>query len=364
MTTRTDIHSPGSIVPADYTFLFAYAHPTTVDGWPVPGYNMGLLIAMRTGEYHLDPRLRALVLPLTDNNGEPIRFSKIHKNGPCDACGAHHIEGSVFFHVPSQEAIALGWQCAEKMDLHFDASERALISGNRKKARQAVIEKAQRRIFLRSFVENAPAEFRAALKIDHGIIRDIRARIIRYEREPSLSQVNLVMKIAKEEEQPKEKHVPAPISEKRQRIEGKIIKVKWHESVYGGAHKITVKVETPDGSWFAWGTLPGAISEATDLAALDLRGATVVFDAKLVRSDDSEHFAFFKRPTKPVLLKLDSDEARYRLEKYQEEIDDAELDLTKQDSAHGPFPASSREGLEEWITGKKAKRDILAALLA
>ena len=355
MTARLDVHSPGSIVPADYTFLFCYAHPTTVNGWPVPGFNMGLLIVTRTGEPFYDTRLHSTIQPRVSGDGKLIRFSKIHKHGPCDVCGAYHVEGSVFVHDPSGEAVALGWRCAEKLELNFDASQRALLAGKRKKARQFVVLKAKRRLFLREFVGDAPAEFLAALKTDHPVVRAIRASIIRRSVEPSGPQVQVVLKITREKKErdsrPEEKHVQAPISDKRQRVEGKIVSIKWKESVYGGAYKITVKIETPDGSWLTWGTLPSALEDFTqEITAEGLKGALIAFDARLTQSSDSNHFTFFKRPTKPVLFRLDSDAARERLERYRAEIEDEETN---------PHAAS-----REWLEDHKVKRDALAVLLA
>jgi hypothetical protein len=363
MTTRTDVHSPASIIPADYTFLFGYAHPSSVDGWPIPGYNLELIQATRTGKpvqgfrdssLTINPILRKF--PQTTRSstadGTPITFAAIHKNGACDVCGAWHIEGSVFYHVPTGEAIALGWQCAEKLELDWDDSERQLIAGNRKAARQSAVAKAKRFAFLRDFVDTAKdidATLLADLRVDHHIVRDIRSRIIR-GYEPSTKQLDLVRKLAADTRKPAEKHVRAPVEDNRQRVTGKVVGVKIHDGAYGSSLKITVKIETPDGSWLTWGTAPSALlSLVQDLGGL--RGATVAFDAKLVRADDSEHFTFFKRPTKPEVLAVDSDEARKRLASYDEAI------RYEQD-----YP-SDAPSAAKWLADEIVKRDILRGLL-
>ena len=374
MTTRTDIHTPSQIIPADYNFLFGYAHPSSVDGWPIPGYNLELLQATRTGEPvtgYRDPSLIVHPIKLkyrdttksSGNDLAPIRFASIHKNGACDVCGAHHIEGSVFLHVPTGEAVALGWQCAEKLELDWDDSERQLIAGNRKNARQQAVAKAKRFGFLRAWIEGekaAPLDtaILLALRCTHHIVQDIRARLIRKGYDPSPKQRALVLRLWAAEvldaDKPEEVHVRAPVEDKRQRVAGEVVGVRFHDNAYGGAMKITVKVHTPDGSWLTWGSLPSGLLP-DGIFAQGLRGAFVAFDAKLTRSDDSEHFTFFKRPTKPKLISLDSDEARELLARTREGLahDAAELALSGETTVTH----------EVWRADEKARVELISGLL-
>jgi uncharacterized membrane protein len=176
-----------------------------------------------------------------------------------------------------------------------------------------------------------------ALACKHRIARDIVAR---FERWGSMSQpqANLLAKLWAEEKNPKpqEAHVAAPIADKRQRISGRVVSCKWQESDYGGAYKMTVKMETPEGSWLAWGTVPAALETlarerrqslradfeakwdekwdeekaiARDAESMALpsneadviKGATVALDAMLKPGKDA-HFAILSRPTKPEVL--------------------------------------------------------------
>ena len=96
-----------------------------------------------------------------------------------------------------------------------------------------------------------------------------------------------------------------------QTVEGKVVSLKGRETQFGFVQKMTVKVDTPDGVWLTWGTLPSAL-EAETAWSEDKRqwvtvegaevGATVRFDARLSVSDSDESFTFFSRPTRAVVL--------------------------------------------------------------
>ncbi len=70
-----------------------------------------------------------------------------------------------------------------------------------------------------------------------------------------------------------ERHVAAPTG--RVEVTGKVVSVKVHESDYGSQLKMTVKVETPEGSWLVWTTVPAQIAEQ------EIKGKTVRFTATL-----------------------------------------------------------------------------------
>ena len=310
---RTDVHRPGALVPADYRELFCFAQASTVDGWPCPAINIELLLAQRAGRaWPTIPARGAesvLVEPIRDDAGRAYPMAAIHKGGACDSCGAWFIEGSCFLHEPTGEAIVVGHICASKMELAYDESAAAIMSGQRKAARKRIIEKRARRFQLREFARESSRELLAALRCDHYIVQDIRARAIRWGN-VSEKQAALVLKIAREAAEkaarPAEKHVPAPIADGRQTVEGELVSVKVFEGDYGSCLKMTVKVATPDGTWLAWGTAPAALCDAAaDLGGLG-RGCRVRFDAKLKAGRDA-HFALFSRPTKAALLAVGAD---------------------------------------------------------
>lgn len=142
-----------------------------------------------------------------------------------------------------------------------------------------------------------------ALKTDHHIVRDIAARYARYGK-ISDAQKQLVLRLAREvAERSNEVTVAAPVSDRKVTFTGKVMSVKIHDTRFGSATKMTVKVTTPNGVWLAWGTVPAAI-----LASLNgyedrhaaLRGATVEVTTTLTPGRDA-HFALMSRPTGRVV---------------------------------------------------------------
>tara|TARA_R110000824_G_scaffold203918_2_gene388637 strand:+ start:60 stop:1259 length:1200 start_codon:yes stop_codon:yes gene_type:complete len=85
---------------------------------------------------------------------------------------------------------------------------------------------------------------------------------------------------------------PAPVTDKRIRIEGVVTTMRTERNDFGTVEKI--RVET-DAGWACWGTLPSQIVEA---------GVSdrISFDARLTVSRDDELFGFFSRPTKGAIV--------------------------------------------------------------
>lgn len=101
-----------------------------------------------------------------------------------------------------------------------------------------------------------------------------------------------------------ERKVAAPITGARQQIEGHIIAMRdvaythprtagWRCPRVTYTCKCTIRIVTPDGAWFAWGTLPIADAQIGD---------TVRFTAMLEGGARDPHFAFYKRPTKATIV--------------------------------------------------------------
>lgn len=324
--TRTDIHRPAGIIPANYCHMFSFAYPSSVEGFPVPGYNMEALRTARI-EGHMAP---------------------IHKGGPCDTCGARFVEGSVFRHDQTGEYIAVGHTCADNLELAYDASE---MKRQRKALRLTVMRRVQRRRTLREFaIHQVDSNLLRDLRTDHHIIQDIRRRIINMAtKRPfhaliSDKQADLVRKIAKEirerADQVEEEKVPAPVSEKRQVVEGTIVSVKSHESQYGTSLKMTVKVTTDGGVWLCWGTCPDSIT-GMDLGDSGLKGCTVRFAAKLVAGGRDEHFAFFKRPTKAEVVGLGKAQVTY--------VEGVKAELAQIREEEGGDLTEWEKGRQDWV---------------
>lgn len=328
--TRTDVHRPSALVPEDYSAVIDFYQPD-------PAEVIGAVLAGFDPQ-KLGNRQEAQEIYLA----EGVRIHGGLFN--CDVCGAWYKYGTLFRHK-SGEVISMGHQCADKLEFFRDQGAGEAF---RKEARNFALlarERAERRERVFTWGrENR--ELLAALRTKHPIVQEMRSRLVQTHARWGLSdkQIELVRKLHAESLVPKEEEatVQAAIVEgKRQTVEGKIVSCKWHDSDYGGSFKITVKVETPDGVWLCWGSLPSSIDDALhkeheaaysawqdhlceaqkrglgyhDAAeavgeapksdfAPRLRGRTIRFDARLKPGRD-EHFALFSRPTKAVLEDLD-----------------------------------------------------------
>lgn len=285
---RTDVHRPTAINPEDYSFIDCLEFPSA-----------GALYPVRIG---MDTYMKFL-------NEKRVDMTHRAPN-VCSVCGAYYNSGAIFFHHPTNKVITVGWQCAEKLSMGVDfAAEKR----RGKSMLERAMKKAERVKHLRNFVRLTSKEVRKALKADHHICQDIRSKVITHpEWFAELSgpyctgglspkQEALVLKLWEAAKTPKieEKHVPVPSTDKRIQIEGEAVSVKWvedHYSRYGGGQlKMTVKVNTANGSWLCYGSVPTAVENLE-------RGQTVRFMAKVEQGNKDEHFGFFKRPTKAEIV--------------------------------------------------------------
>lgn len=283
-TKRTDIHRPSAIIPADYQYVTSYHLATTVDGWPVPPYNVDYVIELR----------------------HTHTFARTGGLGKCSICGANFIYGDVWCHEPTGEHLHVGQDCAAKYEMMADRSAFEVETDRRKATavRSAIrAEEATRRA---GFLAAHPG-LEAALAVEHNIIADIASRFRQYGN-LSEKQIALVMKIAAEATTPRavEQHVAAPTG--RQTFRGVVVSAKAHEGSFGIESKMTVKVTTLNGTWLAWSTIPAALLDTVPVGEqgryANLRGAEVEITATLSPGKDA-HFAFAKRPVGKVVRYAD-----------------------------------------------------------
>lgn len=229
-----------------------------------------------------------------------------HENGGCWVCGQlnynHYVIAARFDEDSDRpvELIEVGHICADQLGM--DAVERKYLRQAEALRAEAFANEAFEHHGLTEVLELA----RAGSLSDWG--NETVIDIWNYARRRSTlsdRQVELVKKIHQghldwkaRQEAPKVPKVPAPISDDRQRIEGTVLSVKGSETMYGFVVRMTIRVETEDGAWTAWGTAPSAIVNNVD------RGDRVAFTAKIVEADwaDDESFAKFSRPTKAEIL--------------------------------------------------------------
>jgi hypothetical protein len=304
-TKRTDPHRPGAIIPSDYEHVLWYSLATSVEGWPQPssGVNCeldrrverldenGKLLEVINGKHSADGH--CCVVGLRQSGAKFAETSRDHGTGRCTVCGAYFVYGEVWQYKPTGELIHVGHDCADKYNLVADRSEWIAWHKEQKDLRAAAILKREKATARDKFIAEHKLEEAYALREKHPILGDIFRKLYSYG---SLSekQVAFALKLEAEVKNPPppEKHVPAP--EGRVVVDGRIVSVKTYDSAWGSSIKITVKVETPEGNWLVWSTLPSSIFTAS-------RGDRIRFTATLKRGNEP-HFAFGKRPTKAELF--------------------------------------------------------------
>ncbi len=237
--------------------------------------------------------------------------------GSCMYCGTGIMN---FFFIkgcaPDDETFHVGCDCVRKtgdIKLRKDVNrtireyrreKRDLERAERNKAWKA--ERTEKRTKAKAEFVSAHPDLVEAFKVDHEIIKDIEARLNEWG-EISEKQAALVLRLAA---QATERHVAAPLG--KVRVKGRIVSCKSYENAYGSQIKGVVKVETPEGSWLAFGSLAQSLLTAIyNISVLPengkrsvLEGAVgleVEFNATLEPGKDA-HFAFFKRPTKAVVV--------------------------------------------------------------
>lgn len=277
---RTDIHRKSELIPTDYEHVLSYNLATQEDGWPIPSFG----VSCHRGK-HTENGLCCIVGMKSNPN---IKWAKHGSTGQCTACGTRFIYGEVWKHIPTGEHIHIGHICGRNYGLDFDRSEFDNKAEKAKRATMQELVQERNRQEKEEFLAEYPG-LKEAFETDHYIIQDIKARFEQY-RTITEKQVELVFKLHKQATIPQkeEKKTTAPTG--KQTFKGKIVSEKVHEGYYGTTIKITVKVETPNGIWLAWGTKPKGLGRE------DHKGKTVELTATLSRSSDDSSFAFFKRP--------------------------------------------------------------------
>lgn len=299
---RTDPHRPGSIVPAEYTYVMSYALPTMAGGiFPIPGFRFDCVL----DKTYTDSKTKKIVMGEHDGSGRccarahrqsGAKYAELGGIANCTICGARYGMGDIWLHVPSGEHIHLGHTCADKYEMLADRSHVELEMGRRKAAAAVQVKKAQNEEEREAFLAKHEG-LAEDLATGHRIVREIAERFAKF-RSLSEKQIALVRKLADEARNPKpeEKHVPAPTG--RVVIEGLVVSIKSYEGGYGWTTKMVVKVTATDGTWLVSCTVPSGLgSEAAD----GLKGCTVNFSATLKPGRDN-WFAFGSRPTKASIV--------------------------------------------------------------
>lgn len=291
MTTRTDIHRPVEMDPANYEYVAAFDNTL---GWAITDF--GLEIARKIGR--------------DDHLGRGV--------SQCHHCGAHIRYFAVLEYTPTGEYIVVGETC---VDNRFALRSKAEFDRLRK---AAALDRQNQRIktAAAAFVASLEGEARIALDRETDLaetfgfdptgysvrtITDIRRKIWDRYGDASERQVAFVERLiienrgevakraAAQAARDAEAKVPAP--EGRQIIEGTVVSRKGHDSEWGFAWKITVKVETEAGVWLCWMTEPSKGPETK-------RGDKIRVTATVNRGDRDASFAFGKRPSGLIITEV------------------------------------------------------------
>lgn len=300
-TQRTDAHRPQVFDPADYTVIgyLDMQRPTYMPGLPIEFFEREVAQWRARVEMYF-PRFQ------TDG---------AHGITQCNHCGHPGLRWvAVVEHAPTGDKLAFGEICADRVELPGrDAFQARFIHDRARRealAREAEIARA-------AFAEahgDVVAYLTGLGDNAHHFMRDLAAKLARAgtlsdaqaaaARKFAANDAARAVRIAAE--QAALADAPA-LAEGRYLIEGEVMSHKWTEDRgFGSQHKMLVKLA--DGNK-VWGTVARSIEDAlttqdpvTYLRTTDdLKGQTVKFTATVERSQDDEHFGFYKRPSNATL---------------------------------------------------------------
>jgi hypothetical protein len=301
--TRTDIHRPSFLDPAEYEEVGYFdLHPEDGGG--------------SIDEEYAD---------------KDSFLGNFASRGRCDHCGAGPLRYIViFYHSPSDKIVTVGVRCAGILGLS-SKSERERRQRIESERRERLVREwiakdeinAEVVEFLNDVVstpyhDEATGEnpFRAKFPglVGGGTIAFLSDLLHKLNRYSNLTenQVAAVQKIkARNDERlaayaarTAELAEVAPLAEGRREITGTIVSTKWVEG-FGGDDVMKMLVEEADGNR-VYGTVPSYLKEIAEgpwsaeqgyYAPVELKGLTITFKAQVERSSKDEHFGFFKRPT-------------------------------------------------------------------
>jgi hypothetical protein len=278
--TRTDIHRPSVINPADYQFVSFHSHHAD--------YVVNLIEQQQFRDH------------MAKTGG---KFSRHNHGGSCHVCGAHAVTVARFYHSPSNTYVQTGEDCAEKLHEGDALNFRSF----RVKAKKG-IDAASGKRKAKTFLENA--NLTAAWDIYDGIdfypqweentINDIVRKLVQYgnisDKQKSfignlLGRIVDRAKIADQRDADAAAALPIPV-EGRIALTGTVLALKGEETAYG--YVIKMLVQHAEG-WKVWGTVPQALAEVE-------KGQQVIFTATVTISDNDPKFGFFKRPSKAMVV--------------------------------------------------------------
>ena len=277
-TTRTDIHRPSAIVPADYAYVACEC--------------------LRWPDFGAEARVLREHIAATGGS-----FASHKDETPCHICGSVNLVYSiVYHHAPSNEYIRVGEDCATKLGLggtaKFNAFKRAVreyaeVYAGKRKAQAILADAGLSRAW-----EIAFAEDRKGFAYEEGVITDIVGKLVRYGSISAKQGAFVGKLIAKIDaraviaaQRAAETEAAAPCPTGRVVVTGVVLSTKVQDSDWGSVFKMLVRA---DSGFKVWCTVPG-YSELE-------KGARVTFTVTIEPSRDDPKFGFGKRPAKLTVI--------------------------------------------------------------
>lgn len=273
--SRIDLHRPSVMIPAQYSFVTTFAHARfDLDGELVDeGFGFDEVDAF-----------------LSTHTGAVFGNAR-----RCGSCGAQFLQGALWVHGPSGEALFTGRDCADNMMLVADWTAVEVAAKRAADLRKLAVQRTiKAKAIADLFAANEGLEDALGTSYTggrrHRILADLSSRLRQWGG-LSPAQISLAFKIAAEVEvrntQPQEVLIAAPSG--RVKLTGNVVSLKVQESDYGTVIKATVRVESPDGVWYCWVSQPSAAAWS--------RGDTVTVKATVKPSDDRLGWGWGSRPT-------------------------------------------------------------------
>jgi len=296
-TLRTDVHRPSVINPADYDYV---------------GEEVMKIEDM--GDVAMVAWNRARIADHMKCTGGT--YSRHAHGGNCHICGnVNAIYTVLFHHKPSNTYIRTGQDCAENLASDYDGTAFRNAVNDARKAKagkakaKAILDdmglSGAWNVFEMPYAE-IPQEKRNGymdISFAYEVIRDMVGKLIAYG-DLSDKQFAFMAKLVKDiENRPaieaarqaeSDAANPVPVTDKRIRITGEILSVKWKDTAYGTMLKMLVR---SDDGFKVYGTVPAGLDVGEDS-----KGTRVAFDAKIQPSRDDPKFGFFNRPTKGEII--------------------------------------------------------------
>lgn len=359
--TRTDVHRPSTLDPADYVFVGEgdLHHSEGFEWWDVDLISVLQAVVddpeiaatyeriqqFEAERERLDSRSLAASAAAVDVSGVAADLKRLldeRKRGAnidrradtgrggyatCQHCGHRGLRYLAFFlHRPTGEILGVGQDCAEKLNLESRSQLqiRRFREARRREAKLAAFTEAHPQVV--AFLDEYRAKVEAGERRANDFLHSISFKLKKWG-ELSEKQVAAVERsIEREAEWAAEREAeeadepdPAPAIEGRIEITGKIVSSKYKDTQFGSVLKMVV---LDDRGFKVWGTQPdGLLAEAPNPYSDDAtasqagwiekgekwyrpadRGDRVRFTATVTRSDRDETFGFFKRPTKAEVI--------------------------------------------------------------